>query len=195
MVSDVLRTDRVLPTDGTPVSARVQHLRETVRRRVWGSRLLLPGSIPLHGLCAIDVPRESAQHRNVLAFAPSQALSRRLSRTDRAEHARRCKSVARLADLCRFRPGLDRSGSAPLRGRRLRLDLGADRLRTRLDDHRPLPVAVPVGAVSTSQGGRQAPHVDRSARQYPHFRPRLLGQAARRDGPRTSCLSKRARFM
>ena len=67
--------------------------------------------------------------------------------SDRQEHARRRQSCARLANLSRFRSGADRSCSGPLCRRRLRLGLGADRLRTRLDDHRPLPDVVPLGTI------------------------------------------------
>src|ERR1035437_4241362 len=87
MARDVLRTGRVRPIDGTPAATRVRYLRQTLRRRVWGPRLLLPRSIPLHGLRPTDVPREPARYRDVPPLAPARALPCRLPWSDRAEHA------------------------------------------------------------------------------------------------------------
>ena len=118
MVHDVLRTGRVRPIDGTPAATRIRHLRQTLRRRVWGPRLLLPRSIPLHGLRPTDVPREPARHRDVPPVARAQALPCRLPWADRPEHACRCESGAGLANLCRFRSGIDQPCSGPLCRRR-----------------------------------------------------------------------------
>ena len=55
----------------------------------------------------------------------------------------------------------------------LAVELEANGLRPRLDDHRLVSELVSVGQVSPSQGSGQAAHADRSARQhslfYPHF--------------------------
>ena len=61
-------------------------------------------------------------------------------------------------------------------------------LRARLDDHRPVPRAVPVGEVPPGQGRGQAAHPARPARQYPELHPHHGGQAPRREHPRPDCL-------
>jgi Domain of unknown function (DUF4372) len=58
----------------------------------------------------------------------------------------------RLADLCRVRPAADRSGQAALCWRRPRGGPQQHGLCAGLDDHRSVPVGIPVGAFSFDQG-------------------------------------------
>ena len=59
-------------------------------------------------------------------------------------------TVARLADLCRFRPGLDSHRAALVRPRSDRRRRSKS-VRAGLDHHRPVPFAVPVGNVPTGK--------------------------------------------
>ena len=63
---------------------------------------------------------------------------------------------------------------------------GADQhgLCSGFHDHRSVPVAVSMGALSLHQGGGEDAHVARSARQHPELRSHLERQAARRSRSR-----------
>ena len=67
---------------------------------------------------------------------------------------------------------------AALCRRALRGRPGGDGLRLRLDDDRPLPGALPVGPLPPAQGGDQAPHAARPAREHPRGRRHLRRQAS-----------------
>ncbi len=91
---------------------------------------------------------------------------------------------ARLAHLRRLRAEPDRHRPTAVCRRALRCRVEADGLRLRLDDHRSVPVGVSVGAVSLDQGGGQAAHAARSARQHPDLHPHQRRQDARGQHPR-----------
>ena len=129
--------------------------------------VLLLRPTPLSGLRPVDVPRESPRHRDLLAGPPAEAVSRRAPRPRGAEHPRRCERDARLADLRRLCATLDPSGTRAVRRRALRGRVGADRLRVRCDDHRPVPGLISVGPLPADQGGREAPYAARPAGQHP----------------------------
>ncbi len=77
----------------------------------------------------------------------------------------------RLADLCRFRPGLDSHRAALVRPRSDRRGSRSKSLRSGLDHHRPVPLAVPVGQVPPAQGRREDAHAVGPAGQHPHVYP------------------------
>src|ERR1700730_15962224 len=60
-----------------------------------------------------------------------------------------------------------------------------------LDHHRPVPVAVSMGALSLHQSGGEDAHSARSARQHPELHPHLGRQAARRSRPRSAAARSR----
>ena len=64
--------------------------------------------------------------------------------------------------------------------------LGSDGLRLRFHHHRSLFETIPVGAISPTQSGCQAPYPDRSARQHPLFCPHFPGKNARCQSSRPS---------
>src|SRR3970040_2629108 len=69
------RQNRVCSTDGLRAIVRVSPMRRTLQRQLQGQELFLPGSIPLHGFCATDLPGKSAGYRGVLARGHDHALS------------------------------------------------------------------------------------------------------------------------
>src|SRR3989338_7414949 len=69
------RQDPLLPGHGVPSPARIPTMRPPLSRQLQDQELLLPGSIPLHELCADDVSGESQGHRDLPALHAKQALS------------------------------------------------------------------------------------------------------------------------
>lgn len=162
-------TIRVDATAGLFATPRIQRLRRTIRRQPPPTRLLVSRSVLMLGLRAAHVSRESAGCRDLPASPGAQAVPRWLSRQDFAQHAGGCESRSRLAKLRRFCAGADSSSPTVVRPRAARRGSGADGLRARLDDHRPVPELVPVGQVSPLQGRRQAAYPARPARQHSVF--------------------------
>ena len=99
----------VRAVDQLPSGSRIPPLPKPLRRGSQMARLFLLGSVPLHGVRPAELPRKPARHRSVPAFARRQALPHGIPLPGGALHTGRRQRVARLADLCRFRPGLDAS--------------------------------------------------------------------------------------
>jgi hypothetical protein len=55
----------VCPADGTFATHAVRALCRTIRRQPQGPELHVHGSVPVRGVCAADVSRESAGYRGV----------------------------------------------------------------------------------------------------------------------------------
>src|SRR5271157_1146077 len=66
--------------DGSSSACRISPLRGSLRRRLQGAKLLLPGPVSLFGVCPTHLSRESARHRNLLARPCPPTLSHGLSR-------------------------------------------------------------------------------------------------------------------
>ena len=64
-------------------------------------------------------------------------------------------------------------------------------LRAGLDDHRPVPVALSLGAVSHHQVGGEDAHAARLARQHSQLHPHLRRQAGRRECARPAGVGAR----
>ncbi len=64
------RTDHLRPTHRAPADPRVPQVRRPLPGQSQGQDLLLLGPVPVHGLCPVDLPRESARHRGLPADAP-----------------------------------------------------------------------------------------------------------------------------
>src|SRR6266567_8896234 len=68
-------TIAVRATDGSSFGSRVSQMCRTLRRQLPGTEFLVLGPVSVHGVCAIDLPRESARHRRLPAFARPAALT------------------------------------------------------------------------------------------------------------------------
>ncbi len=152
--------------------------------RLPAKEILLLGPVPVHGVRAADLPRESTRHRGLLAFHERQALPHGIPRQGRAHHSRRRQRVARLAHLCRLRAGLDWHRAALVRPRSDRRGSGSKSLRSGLDHHRPVPDVVRVGQVPPAQSCCEDAHPARPAWQHPHVYQHYRRQNPRRQHPR-----------
>ena len=136
------------------------------------------------GFRPADLPRKPPRYRSVPAFAFRQALPHGIPLPGGALDTGRRQRIARLEDLCRFRPSLDSHRAALVRPRSDRRRSRSNPLRSGLDHHRPVPLAVPVGQVPPAQGCCEDAHAAGPARQHPHVYPHYRRQNARRQHPR-----------
>ena len=166
------RAHRLRAVDGVRVARGVPEVRAEIPPPTPQTALLMLGPVPLHGLRPAHLPREPARHRSVPRRRARAALPHGLPRAGHAQHAGRRQRAARLAHLRRLRPDPDRRGAPPLRGRALGGGPGGDGLRLRLDDDRPLSLALPLGPLPPHQGRHQAAHAAGPARQHPDVHPR-----------------------
>ncbi len=113
------RTGFVYATDGSSAPARIPQMRRALRRQSSSSQFLLLGPVSLYGVCPVELPRESARHRGLPAFAAAPTLSPGHSRHRLAQHVGRCQRIPRLAHLRRLRPSADPGGTASPSGRGL----------------------------------------------------------------------------
>src|SRR5260370_13825817 len=56
------RTISVRATDGSSAHSRVSQVCAALRRQLPGAEFFLLGPVSLHGVCPVDLPRESARH-------------------------------------------------------------------------------------------------------------------------------------
>src|ERR1039457_5033719 len=138
----------VCASDGTHAADDIPSLRDAVSGRTQGEDFLVPGSVPVHGVRAVDLSGEPSGHRSLLACLAFQALSPWDSFGHGAQYAGQRQHGARLAHLRRRRTEPDWYCSTPLYRRILRCRSEGDGLRARHDDHRFVSVRVSVGTVS-----------------------------------------------
>ena len=153
------RSLRLCPAHAAPTVDDISSLRRALQRRVPHPAVLMPGSVSVLGVCAVDLAREPARHRSVSACAIVQTLPSRFPQCDRPQHLGQCQRGARLADLCRLRTTPDRHRAAPLCERSAGTGPRRDRLCFGFYHHRSLPLGVPLGAVPIHQGRREASYI------------------------------------
>ena len=120
-------------------------------RRRFGCAMSEPyRTVSRHGVCAADLSRESARHRSLPSGQSVQAVRHGLSHAGQALH--RCQRRARLAHLGRSGGSAHSPCAQALLQRQLRGRACQHCGCTGCHDHRPVPVAVSLGAVSFHQG-------------------------------------------
>src|SRR6202035_1994204 len=176
--------DAFRPTDGFSAVEHVHPDCRAVRRRSARADAVLRRALSGHGIRAVDLPRESTRHRNLLVGADLETLFHGLPRFGAALDAGRCQRGARLAHLRGVGPAIDRPGEATVRQRGFGFRPRQHGLCTRLDDHRSLSGGLSVGPFPHHQSGGQDAHAVGLAREHPELHPRVGWQAARRSRAR-----------
>ena len=171
----------------------VPSLRPTLRRRLQSSKVQLLRTISLHGFCRVDLPGESARHRNLPAGSTTKTIPRRDSKRSIQKHARRCQRETRLAHLRRLCTGPHRNGSSFVFKRGSGHRPGQYALRSGLHHDRSMSITLPVGTFPQAQGGGEGPYASRSQRLYPLFYRDYRWKSSRRKHsgshhPRGRCL-------
>ncbi len=85
----VYRSIRFFSNHRLSSAPSVPSLRPTLRRRLQSSKVQLLRTISLHGFCRVDLPGESARHRNLPAGSTTKTIPR-------IHSARRCQRETRL---------------------------------------------------------------------------------------------------
>src|ERR1019366_8429302 len=80
------RTVPLFAIDRSSTQPRVSQVCATLRGQLPGTEFFVLGPVSLHGICAVDLPRESARHRGLPALAGTPTLSSGDSRHSLAQH-------------------------------------------------------------------------------------------------------------
>ena len=110
--SDAHRETGLCSVDGTFAAHDLSSKCGALPWSSQSSALQLLGSISVDGLCATDVPRESARYRSLSSCAGFQALPLGDSIDRSAQHSGQRQRNPRLAYLLRLRPESDSHGTA-----------------------------------------------------------------------------------
>ena len=181
---DECRPHRFRATDRVPAQQRIPEVRCSLWRGLSFQRLLLLGPVTGDVFRSVDLSRKSARHRGVPSIHEWEALPHGLTWQGGALHPGRRQRGARLAHLCRLRPGSDRDRATASRPRSNRCRPRTESLCPGFHDHRSVPVTVPVGQIPEAQGRRQDAHVAGPAWQYSHVYQHYQRQSARRQHTR-----------
>ena len=185
------RQDAFRPADGF---SALEHFCADccpLRWRRPGPNALLCRAIPRDGVRATDLSREPARYRGLPIGARVETLSHRFSRAGPTINSGRRQRDARLAHLRGIRSPSDCPSEEALCQRKPGRGAGQHGPCSGFHDHRSVPVAISMGALSLHQGGGEDAHVARSARQHPELRPHLERQAARRSCSRSAATRSR----
>src|SRR5208337_2743981 len=98
---DELWTHGFLATHRVSSPPGFSEVRGPLRRRRLREEVFLLGSVSVHGLCPVDVPREPAGHRGLPWVGRGQAVPHGNSWPGGALDTGRCQRITRLAHLRR----------------------------------------------------------------------------------------------
>ena len=133
----------------------------------------------MYDICAVDVPRVVARHRDVFASDIEQALSHGNSRAHLAQHHCRRQRTPRLENLRRLRQRVDWDCTSAIRGRRIRHRPEGHGVCARFDHDRSVLNTISVGTLSATKRRGKTSHADRLTWQHPVFHTYFHGQNAR----------------
>ena len=111
---------------------------------------------------------QPAGYRSLSPLPALQTLSHGFAGKSFAQHAGARQRGSRLADLPRLRASVDSPRARSLPRRIFRRGLLRDRVRLRLDHHRFVPLALPLGKVPPPQKCGQTAHAVGRAGQHSH---------------------------
>ncbi len=154
---------------GILATVRIPQMCCALSRRLQSAKFFMHGSIFMHGLRAIDLSREPARHRVMLAIHATETLSHGHPRSGLTQYIGQRQQPARLANLRRFCPSVDPLGQGTIPERTIWRGTQANGLRAGCNDHRPVPVVIPMGTFSKEQRSHQAAYAFRLALQHSVF--------------------------
>lgn len=158
---------------------------DTVPGGAQGQILFVSRPIPLHGLCTIDLSRESPRHRGLSSGATREAVPFRNSLGRLTQYVGPCQRRARLTHLRRLCPQSHPYGQTAVYRRPVWRGSGGVGVCPRYHHDRSVFVSLSLGPVPPHQGRGQTPYLTRSSWQYPEFHPYQRWQDTRSQYPRS----------
>src|SRR4030067_2774869 len=113
-VAHVSSPTGLCPTHGVSAEVRFSTVRPMLQRAIQDQKLFLLGSIPLYGLCAVNISREPSRYRSLSSVGPAQSLPYGLPWKSLPQYPRSSQRGPGLAHLCRLCPNPDWSCPASL---------------------------------------------------------------------------------
>ncbi len=179
-------------TDSVSAEVRVQSMRESLSGQLQSKEFLMPRSVALHGVRAVDLSRKPARYRNVSELTSPETLSYGHPGQDRQIYLGGCQRASRLSDLSGLRVRTHQRGQFTLPKRRTWLGPKTRDLCLGLNGYRSVSLDIPVGHVSKEEGSCQDP----CAAQCPGIDSDLYFRHSRKRSRRQydGCRSYKSRF-
>ena len=156
------------PDEGVPP------LRGDLQRKSQGQIVQLSGSIPVHGVCSVNLSGKPQRDRNLPSSAKQEALSYGHTWWYCSQYAVQRQQGAQLENLRRLRPGINQNCQTIVRRRGFGARTRQYDLCARFIHHRPVSLRLSMGTVSIHQVSHQTSYSARSTGQYSnvysHFR-------------------------
>ena len=169
---------------GTHTHENFPPLRTNIQRKPQDQIFQLPGSIPVHGICSVDLSGESQRDRDLPSSAKQEALSHGYTWRHCSQYIVQRQQGARLENLRRLCPSIDKDRQTLIRRRRSGARTRQYNLRTRFFHHRSVSLGISMGPVSVHQVSRQTSHSARSTRQHSNVHSYLGWKDARCEDSR-----------
>jgi len=183
-IADEYRTDSLFANNGFSSATGLQKMRQTISRKLQGSKVLMHGSVSIYGICSANLSRKSPRYRSMSARDANQTLSHGNSQQNFKVDTGRCERKQRLANIRQLCPGVDSYCQRTLHRRRVRGRVRSNSLCARFDNDRPMSVTIPMGKVSQTQSRSKTSYSFGLTRQYSHVYTHYRGSNARCQYPR-----------
>ena len=158
--------DNIFADNEVSFLARFSTMRATPSWQSQDKKFFMLGSIFMHGLCAIDLSRKPAGHRNVFARDEAEALSYGAPKSDVAKYFSQCQQCSGLENLFGFCSNINQESESVVRGRKFWPGTQQCGLRFRLYGYRFVSGSVPLGAIPQNKGRGKTTYPFGSAWQY-----------------------------
>src|SRR5690606_30993522 len=146
-LADEYRTNRFLTDYGLAPTLGFPQLRQTLPGQSKNTDIFLHGSVPVHGICSINLSREFTRHRDLPPRQSAETVSHGYSIPRLTKHISRRQRKPRLANLRRLCPNSYLDCQRAVCQGRLRPHSGSRGLCTRLNHHRLVPVPISLGTI------------------------------------------------
>src|SRR3972149_8000032 len=173
------RQNDFFSTHGLHAMVRISKMCRTIFGQLQKQNVFLPRSIPLHGLCSINIPRKFARYRSLFTIHEQQTLSHGYSRQSQSNDSGQSQRESRLAYLCRFCANLNSFCQGLVFKRRLWFRSQRNGLCFRRYDHRFMFISVSVGQIPNDQSRNQNAYASGFTRTHPSFRRDYASKSSR----------------
>jgi len=85
------RTDSILPSHEFSAHAFLPQVCRSIRRQSQSPKFHMYGSVPVHGICAVDIQGESARYRDLFTSNATKVVPYGFSWANCAQHFSRCQ--------------------------------------------------------------------------------------------------------